>query len=227
VLGIELVEPPGWVCCGSSPAHATDATKAYALPLRTMATIERMGLTKVTSPCSNCFSRLKSAEREGMKNPEALAQVKAHTDYEYQGKVTVQHFVDTIMEHATPAQLADKTRCPLNGLKVACYYGCLITRPARMTAAEHHEYPMKMDYLARSLGAETVDWSYKTECCGGALSVTQTEISLKMSRNVLEDAHDCGAQAIVTMCPMCHMNLDARQADMGVPFEMPIRMPPS
>jgi heterodisulfide reductase subunit B len=222
VLGIELVEPPGWVCCGSSPAHATDTTQAHALPLRTLATIERMGLTKVTSPCSNCFSRLKSAEGAGIKDQKALAQVRAHTNYDYQGKVSVQHFIDTIMDHATPAQLADKTRRPLQGLKVACYYGCLITRPARVTQAEHHEYPMKMDYLVRSLGAETVDWSYKTECCGGPLSVTQTELSLKMSRSVLEDARDCGAEAVITMCPMCHMNLDARQADMGIDFKMPI-----
>lgn len=222
VMGIELVEPPGWVCCGSSPAHATDATRAQVYPLRTMATIERMGINKVTSPCSNCFSRLKTAECEGARNPDALKWVKEYTDYDYQGKVSVQHFVDTIMDHATPEQIADKVQRSLKGLKVACYYGCLITRPARLTGAEHHEYPMKMDYLLRSLGAETVDWSYKTECCGGPLSVTQTELSLAMSRRVLEDARDCGAEAVITMCPMCHMNLDARQEDMGIDFQMPI-----
>lgn len=222
VLGIELVEPPGWVCCGSSPAHATDHTRAQSLPLRTMATIERMGMTKVTSPCSNCFSRLKIAECEGMNNQAALEQVKQHTGYDYQGKVSVQHFVDTIMDHATPEQIAGQVKRPLQGLTVACYYGCLITRPARMTGAEHHEYPMKMDYLLRALGAETVDWSYKTECCGGPLSVTQTQLSLAMSRRVLEDARNCGAEAVITMCPMCHMNLDARQDDMDLDFQMPI-----
>jgi heterodisulfide reductase subunit B len=221
-LGIELVEPPGWVCCGSSPAHATDATKAQVFPLRTMATIERMGINKVTSPCSNCFSRLKAAECEGISNQEALKQVRKYTDYDYQGTVSVQHFVDTIMDHATPEQIADKVQRSLEGLKVACYYGCLITRPARLTGAEHHEYPMKMDYLLRSLGAETVDWSYKTECCGGPLSITQTELSLAMSRRVLEDARECGAEAVITMCPMCHMNLDARQEDMDIDFQMPI-----
>jgi heterodisulfide reductase subunit B len=222
ILDIELVEPPGWVCCGSSPAHATDATAAHVYPLRTMATIERMGLDKVTSPCSNCFSRLKMAEHEGMEDQAALDQVNKITDYKYQGKVSVQHFIDTIMDHATPAQIAGKVKRPLHGLKVACYYGCLITRPASKTGAEHPEYPMKMDYLMQALGAETVDWSYKTDCCGGALSVTQTEISLNMSRRVLQDAHDCGADAVITMCPMCHMNLDARQDDMDIEFRIPI-----
>jgi heterodisulfide reductase subunit B len=217
-LGIELVEPPGWVCCGSSCAHATDRTEAKVLPLRTMATIERMGMTKVTSPCSNCFFRLKAAEQDD----QALEKVEDCTDYRYQGTVGVQHFVDTIMEHAAPAEISNKVKRPLDGLRVACYYGCLITRPARITGAENPEYPMKMDDLLRSLGAETVDWSFKTDCCGGSLSVTQTEMALKMSADVLQNARDCGAEAVITMCPMCHMNLDARQEDMQLDFDMPI-----
>ena len=221
-LGIELVEPPGWVCCGSSCAHATDRSEAKALPMRTMATIERMGMDKVTSPCSNCFSRLKFAEMEGMQDSEALSRVEKHTDYQYQGTVGVQHFVDTIMDHASPEYIRSRVKRPLDGLKVACYYGCLITRPADITGAENPEYPMKMDHLLRSLGAKTVDWSFKTDCCGGALSVTQTNSALGMSTNVLEDARDCGAEAVITMCPMCHMNLDARQEDMKLKFEMPI-----
>lgn len=222
ILGIDLVEPPGWQCCGSSPAHATDATQAHVMPMRTMATIERMGLTKVTSPCSNCFSRLKFVENEGMQDAGALEQVKQDTNYDFQGKVQVQHFIDTILEHATPEQIKARVERPLTGLKVACYYGCLITRPAKLTEAEHVEYPMKMDYLLRALGAETVDWSSKTDCCGGSLSVTQTDVALKMSRDVLENAHACGADAVITMCPMCHMNLDARQENMHLDFEIPI-----
>jgi heterodisulfide reductase subunit B len=192
------------------------------LPLRTMSTIERMGLTRVTAPCSNCFSRLKMAEYEGAQDEQALAKVEAITEYKYQGKVKVQHFVDTNMDHATPEQISAKVKRPLEGLRVACYYGCLITRPARVTGAENPEYPMKMDYLLQSLGAETVDWSYKTDCCGGPLSVTQTEVSLKMSKKVLTNARQCGAEAVITMCPMCHMNLDGRQADMNIDFDMPV-----
>ena len=222
VLNINLVEPPGWVCCGSSSAHATDSSQAHVFPLRTMSTIERMGMTTVTSPCSNCFARLKMAEFEGMQDRQALEKVAAITDYQYQGKVRVQHFVDTIMEHATPEKISEKVKRPLEGLKVACYYGCLITRPAKATAAENPEYPMKMDYLLQSLGAETVDWSYKTDCCGGSLSVTQSELALEMSEAILKDAKACGAEAVITMCPMCHMNLDARQPDMKTNFDMPI-----
>lgn len=221
-FSIELVEPPGWVCCGSSCAHATDKTEAKVLPLRTMATIERMGLSTVTSPCSNCFSRLKAAESQSIQDDKALDKVVEYTGYRYQGTVAVQHFVDTVLEHATQAEIASKVRRPLDGLKVACYYGCLITRPAKLTDADNPEYPMKMDYLLEALGAETVSWSFKTDCCGGSLSVTQTDMALNMSADILENARDCGAEAVITMCPMCHMNLDARQEDMKLDFDMPI-----
>jgi heterodisulfide reductase subunit B len=79
-----------------------------------------------------------------------------------------------------------------------------------------------MDRMIRALGAETVEWSCKTECCGGALGLTQTDVALEMSRKVLEDARACGAEAVVTMCPLCHMNLDARQRALKLDQEVPI-----
>ncbi len=221
-LGIELVEPPGWVCCGATPAHATDAMLANALPLRTMSIVEQMGLDTVTSPCSNCFARLKAVEYTALHDPEALREAEAHNAQPYHGRVKVQHILDTLMERASVADIRRKVERPLENLRVACYYGCLITRPSRVTGAENPEYPMKMDTLIRALGAETVDWSYKTECCGGALGVTQPQVSTRMSRRIITNARDCGAEAIVTLCPMCHMNLDARQPEMGLDGEIPV-----
>lgn len=221
-LDIDLVEPPGWTCCGAGAAHATDRTMAHEMPLRTMATIERMGIDTVTSPCSNCFARLKVAEDSGAADADALAVVEAATGHAYQGSVTVQHLVDTLLDRAGLEKIAARVSKPLAGLKVACYYGCLITRPSRVTGAENPEYPMKMDALLRALGAETVDWSFKTDCCGASLSVTQTPLALRMSRKVVANAQACGAEAVVTMCPMCHLNLDARQPEMDLDTPIPI-----
>ena len=81
---------------------------------------------------------------------------------------------------------------------------------------------MKMDHLARALGAETVEWSFKTECCGNSLSVTQTPVAMGLTRRILENARAAGADAVATMCPMCQMNLDARQPEMGLEAPMPI-----
>jgi heterodisulfide reductase subunit B len=182
-LDIELVEPEGWTCCGASSAHATDAAKATAMPLRTIAAVERMQLNTLTSPCSSCYSRLKFSEQEAA------------------GSVRVQHLLDTFMERAGREGIATRVRRPLTGLKVACYYGCLITRPSKITGAEH----------LQALGAQPVAWSSKTDCCGGSLGLTQTEAAARLTQRVVENARACGADLVVTMCPLCHMNLDARQ----------------
>ncbi len=221
-LDIELVEPEGWTCCGSSPAHATDPAKATLMPMRTVTTIERMQIDTLTSPCSMCYARLKTAEQEVNQDSGKAMLVAQTLGYRYSGTVRVQTLLDTFMEQAGEEGIARRVKRPLKGLKVACYYGCLITRPSSVTGAEHPEYPMKMDYLMKALGADPLDWSSKTDCCGGSLSVTQTEVALKMTRRILENARACGADLVATMCPMCHMNLDARQPPLGLDADIPI-----
>ena len=220
-LDLELVEPPGWGCCGSTPAHSTDHILATELPMRTLATVEQMGLDTVTAPCSACFARMKTAAHVVAHDGDMAQEIEERIGYAYRGTVTVQHLIDTLVEEAGLETIEARVEKPLKGLKVACYYGCLVTRPPKITQAEHAEYPMKMDYLMRALGAETVDWSYKTDCCGGALTLTQTPLALEMSGKILRDAHDCGADVVVAVCPLCHMNLDARQAQIDLDFEMP------
>ncbi|MDP2662221.1 MAG: heterodisulfide reductase-related iron-sulfur binding cluster, partial [Dehalococcoidia bacterium] len=115
---------------------------------------------------------------------------------------------------------------PLTGLKVVCYYGCLLTRPPKIAKPKDTEYPMNMDYLMRALGAQTLDWSYKTDCCGASLSVTQTDKSLRLMQRILQNAQEVGAEAVVVACPLCQLNLDSRQDDiaakMGVNYNLPI-----
>lgn len=222
VLGLELIEPPGWTCCGSSPAHSTDHVLATVLPMRTLATVEQMGLDTVTAPCSACFARMKAAAYTVMHDGEMAHVVEERLGYTYRGTVTVQHLLDTLVDRAGLDKIKASVKKPLSGLKVACYYGCLVTRPPRITQAEHPEYPMKMDYLMRALGAEPVHWSYKTDCCGGALSLTQTPLALEMTRKILQNAHECGADVVATVCPLCHINLDARQNQIGLDFQIPV-----
>jgi len=219
-LDIDLVEPKGWTCCGSSPAHATDAAEAAVMPMRSIATTERMGIATLTTACSACFSRLKTVEHDVCRDAAKAKLVEDRIGYAYGGKVRVQHLLDTLMERRE--LIAARVKRPLAGLKVACYYGCLITRPGRITAAEHPEYPMKMDDLIRALGAEPVDWSSKTDCCGASLGVSQTGVALKMANRILTDARACGADAVATMCTMCHFNLDARQQQLGFDTPTPI-----
>jgi len=214
-LDIELIEPKDWTCCGSSAAHATDPKAANVLPMSTVATIEQMGLDTVTSPCSACYSRLKHAEQSVTNKEEVRREVGDELGYEYKGSVQVKHLMDIIVDRIGLEEVRKRVTNPLKGLKLACYYGCLITRPSRVTGADNPEYPQKMDRLVKTLGAETVDWSRKTECCGGSLAINKTEVTVKMMRRIMDDAKACGAEAIVTMCPICHLNLDSRQSGMG------------
>ncbi len=211
-LDLELVEPEGWTCCGASSAHSSDRERAFAMPLASVAQIERMGLATLASPCSSCYSRLKMAAHEANADPARAAGALGR---EYAGTVKVEHLLDTIMDRAGAEKIAARVRRPLEGLKVACYYGCLITRPSRVTGADHPEYPVKMDKLVAALGAQPLAWSSKTDCCGGSLSLTQTEASLKLTARVLANARACGADVIATLCPLCHMNLDVRQHRLG------------
>jgi len=214
-MDIELIEPKNWSCCGSSAAHSTDPRAANVLPMSTVATIEQMGLDTVTSPCSACYSRLKHGEHSVSHRDKVRKEVTDELGYEYKGTVRVEHLMDIIVDRAGLDEVRKRVTNPLKGLKVACYYGCLITRPTRVTGAENPEYPQKMDRLVKALGAETVDWSHKTECCGGSLAVSKTDAAAKLMRRIMDDAKACGAEAIVTMCPICHLNLDSRQGVMG------------
>ena len=221
-LNLELVEPKGWTCCGSSSAHATDPLLANVMPMTTIAAVEKMGLDTVTSPCSACYSRLKTAEQAVCQNDKVEKQVSSAIGYDYKGTVEVRHLIEVIVDRTGIDDVAARVVKPLAGLKVACYYGCLITRPPKVTGADNPEYPVKMDRLLKALGAEPVEWSNKTECCGGSLGITMPETAAKLMRRVMGDARNNGAEAIVTMCPICHLNLDSRQAEMGFDEEMPI-----
>ncbi len=221
-LDLELVEPENWSCCGSSVAPASDPDRAITMPMRAVTTVERMGMTTLTSPCSACFSRLRQAEKRVRDDSSKAKLVTSEVGAEYGGSVHVEHLVDTFVHRVGLKSIAERASARLNGMKVACYYGCLITRPHTYTQAENHEHPMQMDRLMSALGAEPVSWSHKTDCCGGALSVTRSQISVKLVQRILGDALACGAEAVVTMCPLCHLNLDARQEQMALTQEIPI-----
>ena len=165
---------------------------------------------------------MKTAAHKVAHDHETACQLEAATGCVYRGSVKVKTLVETLLERAGPERIAARTQKPLTGLKVACYYGCLMTRPPEVTGAENPEYPTQMERLLKSLGAEPIDWSYKTDCCGGTLGLTQTALALEMTRKILQNAHDCGADLVVTVCPLCHVNLDARQSQIRLDFGIPV-----
>ena len=222
-VGLELVEPKGWTCCGSAPAHKLNPDDALRMPLENLALIERSGFDEVAVPCAGCYIRFRSVQHEIREDPALKQRMDEAIGYEYRDTVKVRSLVETMAERVGVETIAEKVQKPLKGLKVACYYGCALTRPPKITGAPHHEYPMNMDYVVRALGAETVDWDGKTRCCGAELGLVVTERAIEMCLWLIGRARAVGADCIAVACPLCHANLDGRQLQMpDLEQKMPI-----
>jgi heterodisulfide reductase subunit B len=221
-LNLELVEPKGWLCCGSSAAHRANPKEALRLPMENLRIFEQSGFDEVTMPCAACFNRHKAAQHEIEHQPNQRQQVADQIGYQYLDSVAVHTLSESLINHVGAQQISDQVTNPLQGLKVVPYYGCLLTRPPEVTQAENPENPTDLDQILSALGAEVVDWSYKTSCCGASHSLTRPDIVLSLSSSLIEHAIEAGGDLIAVACPLCHANLDARQFQMEVSEPLPI-----
>ncbi len=211
-LGIELTDIPDWVCCGSTPAHASSSSLAVALPVVNLLKAEAMGLPVMTA-CASCYARLRTANHKVHNNLEEQGRAERITGKRYVGNVKVHHVLDVLVNHFGLDHVRAKIVRPLSGLRVASYYGCLLTRPPEIVAFDNAEHPTCMDDLVAVLGAEPIEWPYKTECCGASLSMTRTSVVSRLGHKLLSMTRQAGAECIVVACPLCQVNLDLRQAD--------------
>jgi heterodisulfide reductase subunit B len=214
VLDVEPVEPEGWTCCGSSPAHHVDHYLGVRSPMLNLALIEKSGFHEVVAPCAACFNRFRTALHEIREDDALRSRVDNDLGYRYQDKVDVRSISEWLANEIGVEAVKAKVTKPLQGLKVVSYYGCLLTRPPHITGHPNHEYPMDLDLVCGALGAESLDWDDKTICCGGSLAVPAKEVMLKLSQDIVEQAQAVGADAIVVACPLCQSNLDGRQIQM-------------
>ena len=211
-LGIELEEIPGWTCCGSTPGHATDATLAVALPVVNLLKAEKMGRDVVTT-CAACYSRLRAANDEMSHESDVRATVDEATRSQYRGTVRVRHLLDVLVNDLGLAVIRDYVERPLAGLRVACYYGCLLTRPPKVVAFDDPEHPVALDRLMATIGATPVEWPAKVECCGAGLSLTSPDVMRRLAFGILQMAERARADCIAAACPLCQSNLDLRQPE--------------
>ncbi len=220
LLGIELKELEDWTCCGASSAHAANDGLAAALPAANLMIADKAGKDLVV-PCAACFSRLKTAEKELLSGRE----IPGISD-KYQGKLHIKYMLDFVWNDVGKQAIAGNVKKPLTGLKAVCYYGCLTSRPPKITDAGQVDNPTNMDNLMKTLGADVRDWSFKTTCCGASLMLTCPDIARKMTGRLLDMAAEAGADCIVAGCPECHSNLDNFQKEIsketGKQYDIPI-----
>ena len=213
-LGIDLAEIDDWSCCGSTSAHATNHLLALTLSARNLALAEEQGLGTVVAPCAMCYSRLATAHHEIAEDAALASKVNGIIERgAFRNTVKVQSIAEVLRD--LEGKIKEKTVQPLKGLKIACYYGCLLVRPPAVTGFDDVEMPISMETAVKACGAEPVDWSMKLDCCGGGFSMSRTASVLRLGRAIIDDARAAGAHAIAVACPMCHSNLDFRQAAMA------------
>ncbi|NMC83247.1 MAG: heterodisulfide reductase subunit B [Armatimonadetes bacterium] len=208
-LGLTLREIDDWSCCGATSAHSVNPLLAVVLPARNLALAESAGMTDVLTPCAACYNRLARSEHAVATNPELAEKMPRLLGRPFSNSVHVRTVLDVLRE-SLPV-IKEKTVQPLKGMKVACYYGCLLLRPAEIAGGDDPESPTFMEEIVKAIGAEPVTWNLRMDCCGGSMSIPHAESVVRLSRAILEDARSAGAEALVVACPMCHSNLDFRQ----------------
>jgi heterodisulfide reductase subunit B len=207
-LGIELAEIPGWACCGATSAHSVNELLAYALPAHTITSAAEQS---IVAPCAACYNRLRYTDVELRRDAHLRREVEQAMGREYRAGVAIRHLLDVVANDVPEEALQAALQRDLGGIKVVCYYGCLLTRPKDVAAFDDMEEPRSMDRLMEACGAEVLDWPHRVICCGAAFSLSRTDIVYHMTGKILASAVKAGADAVVVACPMCQSNLDLRQ----------------
>lgn len=210
-LNCELVELEDWNCCGATIYMSIKEITALAVAARNLALAERIGYDIVT-PCSSCYTILNKANKYLKSNNEVFDKVNLclkEAGLSYNGTVRVRHPLDILVNDIGIEIIKLNVKIPLNGLRIANYYGCQIVRPEK--GFDDRENPMSMENLFENIGAEDVYFPYKLRCCGGMLMTTYQSSSLNLTKEILECAQENGADCIATTCPLCQMNLEGYQ----------------
>ena len=225
-LGVKLKELEDWNCCGSTTYFHIDELLAYTLTARNLAIAEKTGLD-VVAPCSACYRNMYFTAAHLKKDPDLAEHINyalEEDNLNFSGNIKIQHLLEMYVQDIGMEEIKSKVTNPLDGMKVAPYYGCQILRPRK--DHEEVENPRFFEDLLSAIGATPIEYALKTRCCGGSLIISSRTAALSMVRNLLQCAVDRGAMVIATACPMCQVNLECYQQsvnqEFGTEFSVPI-----
>ncbi len=223
ILGVELNELSHWYCCGTTFTLARDNRMSLIAPLRILAKAQKEN-KQVLVPCTICYNTLKRANFIFAEDHDAIDIINEHLEENYDGREEVIHPLEFIRDNQD--LIRSRIKKPLTGLKVGCYYGCLLLRPFEEMRFDDPESPIIFENFVKLLGGESIDFPFKVECCGSYLVVNTPDAAVNASYKVIKNAQQNGADVLVTTCPLCFYNLDALQIKMRQMYpdfrEMPI-----
>jgi heterodisulfide reductase subunit B len=214
LLDLPLQELDDWNCCGATSYMSIDETSAFALSGRNLALARNAGCRDLIAPCSACYLVLRKTQDYAERYPRIAAGIESlavNGGVKSLGRIHVRHPLEVLFSDVGPARIKEKTVRRWRGGRVACYYGCQMVRPYGEVDRDHD--PTRMDELLAAAGVPTVDYALKTKCCGGSLTGTIHDVGVRLNYILLKEALRKGAEALVTVCPLCQYNLDAYQAE--------------
>lgn len=231
VLGVSWEELEDWNCCGATMYMSVDEEQAFAMAARNLALAEQQGGNGADPPtlmasCAACYAVLNKTQHYMEEYPQVgnpIREALEEAKLSFHNHVKVRHPLDVIVNDVGLEKVSSQVKNPLEGVRVACYYGCLLVRPYAEFDDPHH--PTSMDRLMEAIGAEPVDWSLKTRCCGGALTGTITDVGMRLSYIILAEAIKQGADVIATACPFCQFNLECFQKQMAKTYKLESHLP--
>jgi heterodisulfide reductase subunit B len=212
-VGLDLVELPEWNCCGATYPLIIDNMLELAAPAHVLVAAWDEDST-VTTACTTCYNVLKRTNRFIREHEEERERINTFIEAEYSGEVEVKDLLHLLRDDVGFDLVREKVQRPLQNLKVASYYGCMVLRPPDEVAYDDPDHPQSLDDLMAALGATPVDFAHKNECCGAYLAVKDPAVTREMVYTILRSAQAAGAEAVATNCPLCQFNLDKQQAEM-------------
>lgn len=223
-LAIGLTEIPDWFCCGATPAHNVDELLSLSLCAKNLELADKIK-GDVAVACAACFSRLKTTQHILGESDVKRKQVEKAIDAPVKLDGNVKHLLEILAKDLGLERLAAAVNKPLAGLKVACYYGCLLTRPTDVPNLDCVEAPTIMERVIEAVGAETVKWTHRLECCGANFTLSRPGVVLQLTHEILASAKEAGADCIMVGCPLCHGNLDIRQKEIESVYKTDYNLP--
>ena len=218
VLGFPLVELPEWQCCGAVYPMAPDAIAERLSAVRALVAARANGGVLVTL-CSACYHVLKRVNHDMATNAELRTKVNSYLQLAepYNGETKVVHYLEVLRDEIGWEKLAQLVSKPLKGRRVGAYYGCLLLRPGAVLALDDPESPTLLESFIKALGATPVIYSMRNECCGGYLALEDKKQCQLLVGEIKENAASCGAEELITACPLCAYNLTANAAEGSLP----------
>jgi heterodisulfide reductase subunit B len=225
-LSVELVEMPEFNCCGF-PMDPVKHDLMLTLAARNLCLAEQQNLNIMTL-CNGCFGILNHVNKELKEDKKLKEKVNGYLKeigMEFKGTITVKHLIHVLAQDVGFEKIKETVQKPLNQLRVAQHTGCHVVRPGKIVGFDDPENPTTLKKLIAVTGAECLDYMDEMECCGNPISGINSEIPLQLAREKLDHIRAVGAQALITVCPFCHMMYDLNQSRIERTFNEKFRIP--